>query len=154
MKLTPIEVDQQQFQRVFRGCDPDEVHRFLDLVSRELEELIRENAGLKEDLKRRDAQIVEFRAHEAQLREALVSAGRMSDEMRASARKEAEVVVAEAELRAGRIEADARERSAQLAAEVHELKRQRVRLLGEVRAILGSHARLLDAHEALDGEEA
>ena len=154
MKLTPIEVDQQQFQRVFRGCDPDEVHRFLDLVSRELEELIRENAGLKEDLKRRDAQIVEFRAHEAQLREALVSAGRMSDEMRASARKEAEVVVAEAEVRAGRIEADARERSAQFAAELHELKRQRVRLLGEVRAILGSHARLLDAHEALDGDEA
>ncbi len=154
MKLTPIEVDQQQFQRVFRGCDPDEVHRFLDLVSRELEELIRENAGLKEDLKRRDAQIVEFRAHEAQLREALVSAGRMSDEMRASARKEAEVVVAEAEVRAGRIEADARERSALLAAEVHELKRQRARLLGEVRAILGSHARLLDAHEALDGDEA
>ena len=154
MKLTPIEVDQQQFQRVFRGCDPDEVHRFLDLVSRELEELIRENAGLKEDLKRRDAQIVEFRAHEAQLREALVSAGRMSDEIRASARKEAEVVVAEAELRAGRIEADARERSAQFAAELHELKRQRARLLGEVRAILGSHARLLDAHEALDGEEA
>jgi len=130
------------------------VHRFLDLVSRELEELIRENAGLKEDLKRRDAQIVEFRAHEAQLREALVSAGRMSDEMRASARKEAEVVVAEAEVRAGRIEADARERSALLAAEVHELKRQRARLLGEVRAILGSHARLLDAHEALDGDEA
>ena len=154
MKLTPIEVDQQQFQRVFRGCDPDEVHRFLDLVSRELEELIRENAGLKEDLKRRDAQIVEFRAHEAQLREALVSAGRMSDEMRASARKEAEVVVAEAEVRAGRIEADARERSALLAAEIHELKRQRARLLGEVRAILGSHARLLDAHEALDGDEA
>ena len=154
MKLTPIEVDQQQFQRVFRGCDPDEVHRFLDLVSRELEELIRENAGLKEDLKRRDAQIVEFRAHEAQLREALVSAGRMSDEMRASARKEAEVVVAEAEVRAGRIEADARERNALLAAEIHELKRQRARLLGEVRAILGSHARLLDAHEALDGDEA
>jgi DivIVA domain-containing protein len=78
VKITPLDVDQQQFQRVFRGCDPDEVHRFLDLVSREMEELLRENNGLKEEIRRKEAQISEFREHESQLREALVSAGRMT----------------------------------------------------------------------------
>jgi cell division initiation protein len=150
VKLTPLEVDQQQFQRVFRGCDPDEVHRFLDLVSREMEEMIRENTQFKEELRRRDAQIAEFRTHEAQLREALVSAGRITDEMKETARKEAELVVAEAQLRAQRLLHEAQERSVQLMSDVHDLKRQKTRLVAEVRAILESHRRLLEAHDELD----
>ncbi len=150
MKLTPLEVDQQQFQRVFRGCDPDEVHRFLDLVSREMEEMIRENSQFKDELRRRDVQIAEFRTHEAQLREALVSAGRITDEMKETARKEAELVVAEAQLRAQRLLHEAQERSVELMSDVHDLKRQKTRLVAEVRSILESHRRLLEAHDELD----
>lgn len=152
MKITPLDVDQQQFQRVFRGCDPDEVHRFLDLVSREMEELIRENNGLKEEIRRKDAQIAEFREHESQLREALVSAGRMTDEIKESARREAELVAAEAQLKAQKIVQEAQERSVQLGGEVSDLRRQRTRLVAELRSILESHRRLLDTHDEIERE--
>ncbi len=150
MKITPLDVDQQQFQRVFRGCDPEEVHRFLDLVSREMEELLRENNGLKEEIRRKDAQIAEFREHEAQLREALVSAGRMTDEIKESAKKEAELVAAEAQLKAQRIVLDAQERSVSLNGEIGDLRRQKARLVVEIRSILESHRRLLDTQAAID----
>ncbi len=150
MKITPLDVDQQQFQRVFRGCDPEEVHRFLDLVSREMEELLRENNGLKEEIRRKEAQIAEFREHEAQLREALVSAGRMTEEIKDSARKEAELVAAEAQLKAQRIVLDAQERSVALNGEIGDLRRQKARLVVEIRSILESHRRLLDTQAAID----
>jgi len=152
LKITPLDVDQQQFQRVFRGCDPDEVHRFLDLVSREMEELIRENNGLKEEIRRKDAQIAEFREHESQLREALVSAGRMTEEIKESARREAELVAAEAQLKAQKIVHEAQERTVHLVGEASDLRRQRARLLAEIRSILESHRRLLDTHEELERE--
>ena len=154
MKITPLDVDQQQFQRVFRGCDPDEVHRFLDLVSREMEELLRENNGLKEEIRRKEAQISEFREHESQLREALVSAGRMTDEIKESARKEAELVAAEAQLKAQKIVLDAQERSVSLNGEIGDLRRQKARLLIEIRSILESHRRLLETQEDIDRDAA
>jgi cell division initiation protein len=150
VKITPLDVDQQQFQRVFRGCDPEEVHRFLDLVSREMEELLRENNGLKEEIRRKDTQLAEFREHEAQLREALVSAGRMTEEIKESARKEAELVAAEAQLKAQRIVLDAQERSVSLNGELGDLRRQKARLVVEIRSILESHRRLLDTQAAID----
>ncbi len=154
MKITPLDVDQQQFQRVFRGCDPDEVHRFLDLVSREMEELIRENNSLKEEIRRKESQISEFREHESQLREALVSAGRMTEEIKESARREAELTAAEAQLRAQKIVHEAQERTVSLSGEVGDLRRQKARLVLEVRSILESHRRLLDTHEEIDREAA
>lgn len=154
MKITPLDVDQRQFQRVFRGCDPDEVHTFLDLVSREMEELIRENNTLKEEIRTRDGQLIEFRKNESQLREALVAAGRMTDEIKTGARKEAELILAEAELQAERILASSQERVVSLSEESQELRRQKTRLVSELRATVESHARLLDTQESIDREAA
>jgi cell division initiation protein len=152
VKITPLEVDQAQFARVFRGCDPEEVQRFLDMVSREMEELIRESNVLKEEIRRRDQQITEYRSAEAQLREAMVSAGRMTDEIRDAAKKESELIVAEAELRAEKIISAAQERAVRLSEETRDLKRTKARLIAEVRAILQSHERLLDTQEEIDRE--
>lgn len=152
MKITPLDVDQQQFHRVFRGCDAEEVHGFLDLVSRELEELIRENNHLKEELRRRDQQISEFREHESQLREALVSANRMTGEIKQSARKEGELITAEAELRAEKIISGAQDRVVRLTDEIQELRRQKARLLSELGAIVDGHRRLLDTQAEIDRE--
>lgn len=52
MKITPIDIRQQQFGRSFRGLDGREVDSFLNLVSDELETLQRENNRFKEELAR------------------------------------------------------------------------------------------------------
>ena len=152
MSITPLDVDQKQFRVVLRGYDANEVNTFLSQVSRELEEVIRENKQLEEELRRRDENLREYRENESRLREALVSAGRMTEEIKESARKEAELIRAEAELHADKIVASSRERVVQLTEQYHVLRRQKARLLAELSGILDAHRRLVETHEELDRE--
>lgn len=154
MSITPLDVDQKQFKVVLRGYDPNEVNSFLAQVSRELEDLVRENKQLDEELRRRDEALREYRQNESRLREALVSAGRMTEEIKESARKEAELIRAEAELHADKIVASSRERVVSLTEQYHVLRRQKVRLLAELGGILEAHRRLVETHEELDREQA
>ena len=147
MKITPLDVDQQQFARVFRGCDPGEVHNFLDLVSREMEELVRENNQLKESLRRQEESLQDFKLQETSLREALVSAGRLTDEIRERARKEAELVRAEAELQAEKILQRSHDEVVKLSDECRALRQQKARLMAELRAVLDGHQRLMATYE-------
>ncbi len=52
MKITPIDIRQQQFGRTLRGLDAREVDSFLNLVSDELETNLKENNRLREELAR------------------------------------------------------------------------------------------------------
>ena len=54
MKVTPLEIRQQQFPLRFRGLDPTEVDKFLELVASDTEDLMRENARLREALGKKD----------------------------------------------------------------------------------------------------
>ena len=147
MKVTPLDIDQQQFQRVFRGCDAKEVHSFLDLVSRQLEELIRENSQLKTQIHRKDDALSEYRKHEVQLREALVAAGRLTDDVREGARKEADIIRAEAQMEAEQIVKSTHEQVVTLSAEVRALQQQRIRLVSELESVLLGHTRLIETYE-------
>ena len=51
MPITPLEIRKQEFRKMLRGYDPHEVRSFLEMVSTELESLLRENAGLNEKVK-------------------------------------------------------------------------------------------------------
>src|SRR5271169_4073774 len=83
----------------FRGFDVDEVYSFLELVREELEELLRENASVKEQLTRADEQLQEFKHMETTLRETLMTAQQMVEDYKTNARKEAELILKEAELK-------------------------------------------------------
>ena len=150
MKITPLDIDQHQFQKVFRGCDPEEVRSFLSQVSRQLEDVVKENQRLQETIRQQERQLEDFRAHETQLREALSSAGRMTDDIRASAEKEAELVRAQAQVQAEQIVLDARNELARVSDESRALRLQKTRLLSEVKTVVESHRRLLEAQEELD----
>jgi cell division initiation protein len=150
MKITPLDIDQQQFQRVFRGVDQDEVRSFLSQVSRQLEDVVRDNQRLDEQVRRQEKQLEEFRSHDGQLREALASAGRMTEDIRESAKKEAELIRAEASVEAEKVVADARAELARLSEETRSLKLQKTRLISELKTVIESHRRLLEAQEELD----
>src|SRR5207247_1918674 len=50
MKITPHDVQQQEFKSRLRGYDCEEVEAFLRTVSDAMEDLVKENAALKEAL--------------------------------------------------------------------------------------------------------
>jgi cell division initiation protein len=150
MRLTPLDIQQKQFGKSFRGYSPVEVQAFLDAVAAELEERVKENLALAEELKRREARLAEVDGREKALHDALVAAQKVADDMRQVAKKEAEQVVAEAELRADAILADANARLVRLRGDLDELRRQRAAFEARLEGLLETHRKLL---EATRGEE-
>jgi cell division initiation protein len=152
MKITPLDIQQQKFQVRFRGFDMVEVDNFLDLLANEFEELIRENNHLREEDGRKFARIQELDARERELRDALVSVQRITEEIRENARKEGELMIQEAREQARRIIENAHSEALQMDGEIHQLRKQRAQFEASLRATIEMHWRLLEStteeHEA------
>lgn len=148
MRITPLDIIQKQFTSSRRGYDGDEVSAFLDEVRESMEELLNENQRLREMVTRREAEVAELREGESDLKETLILARRLSDELQRGARREADVVVGEARLEAERIMSAAADERRELEAENLLLRTRRARLLGEMRGIVDAHVRLLDELDA------
>ena len=125
MHLTPLDIQKQTFAKAMRGYSPDEVRAYLHLVAEEIESLLkdverlsRENAVMRE-------QIGENSEREMILKETLLSAQRVSEEVITNGRKEAEIIVKDAELLSERIVSQAMSRMADLEKAIQDLKIER-----------------------------
>jgi len=144
MSITPIDIQQQQFKNSLFGYDKAGVDHFLELLADEVERLNLESQQLREELVRTREDLAEMRQREATLKETLLTTQRVTDELKANARKEAELQLADAQLRAERIVRAAEERRVQLISEIQEVKRQKISFESSLRAVVESHLRLLD----------
>ena len=145
MKITPLDIQQQQFRVKFRGFDMVEVDNFLDLVANEFEELLRENNRVKEEDRQKLERIQQLEGAEKDLRNALVSAQQICEEMKNNARKEGELIIEEAKSNARKIMEAAQAQAMQVEAEITQLKRQRSEFEASLKAAVEMHLRLLEA---------
>ncbi len=144
MKITPLDVTQKTFAKSLRGVDRQEVQEFLSLVASEIEALSRETQSLRDENRRKDEELAELRSRERALQETMITAQKACEEIRESARKEAEITLAEAELQAEKIVQSAHQRYVRSVDDIGEVKRQRVQLEASLRALLHGHLKLLD----------
>ncbi len=100
MKVTPLDLRQQRFKSVMRGFDRDEVTQFLSEVADDYEQALRDADRVREEFARTQAQLDELREHERNLRNTLLTAQKLADEIRNNAEQEAKRLVREAESRA------------------------------------------------------
>jgi cell division initiation protein len=144
MKLTPLEVQQKTFGKArFGGLDAQEVKHFLDQVAAQMEELVRETHRLQEAGRQKDSQLAEHKDREQLLQATLTTAQRVSDDLRAQARKEGELLLGDAELQAEKIVANAQSKRLQLIAEIDELKRARATFISQLQSLIQTHQALL-----------
>ncbi len=148
MKITPIDIQQQQFKgKLWGGIDPDDVDAFLQSVASEMENLVRENNELKEQQARHNREMQDMAEKEKDLREAMLAAQRVIEEMKASAQKEASLIIGEAELKAEKIVAESERRLGDLKARSEDVSRQKVQFESSLRSLLECHGRMLDGDE-------
>jgi cell division initiation protein len=102
MKITPVDLLQHQFSRRFRGSDPDEVQNFLKDIAEQMEDLLRENAAQAEKIRQQALEISQFQEGEAALRNTLITAQRLSEQIKESAERESHLITREAEIQPGR----------------------------------------------------
>lgn len=149
MRLTPLDIQNHHFAQRLRGCDPEEVQAFHRLVAEDFEGLIRESERQRERIRELEARVEEMGGREELLRETLVTAQSVSEDLRRTAAKEAEVMLAEAEVRAEKLLDAAHRRVAKLAEDIREMRTLRLRLAASVRSAIDTHLSILDG---LSGE--
>ncbi|HUT53516.1 MAG TPA: DivIVA domain-containing protein [bacterium] len=147
MKITPLDVGNHRFPSRWRGYDPREVEIFLEMVSQEMDELIQENRFLTEDLKKKSSELSDYKEKEQILKETMITAQRVSDDMKNNMVKEAQVIVAQAELEHDSIIRRAQDRVITLQDEIQALKDDRVRFREELRSLLRTYLALLESGE-------
>jgi cell division initiation protein len=153
MRITPLDIQQKQFPMKFRGFDVEEVYGFLEIIREEMEDLLRENASLKETVQRLENQIKEYRDMETTLRETLLTAQQMVEDYKANSRKEAELVVKEAELKADSIMKEAQEKVIKIHEDIVDLKGIRRHFKEEVRRLVEGHLRMLEFDKEREEEQ-
>lgn len=154
MKLTPIDIQQQQFRRSLRGFDVREVNNFLELVAQQMGELTRANSVLRTELRQTQRDLDEHCDREATLKEAMLTAQRAIDEIREQAEKQADLIVNAADLRAEKMLHSAHKRANGILEDIQDLKHQRARALAELRGVINTHQKLLDVHEDKQKDQA
>lgn len=144
MRISPIDIQQKQFKSRPFGYEKAGVDQFLEMLAEELERLIAKNQDLQESLDRVNATLGEMREREETLKETLVTTQRITEDLKATARREVDVMMAEAEIKAERLMHNAEERRVQLIEEIQEIKRQKIDFEVSLRGLLEKHIRMID----------
>jgi cell division initiation protein len=103
MTMTPGEIRRAEFRRTLRGVDPAEVSGFLNRVAAAVQDLADRNAGLDRRCVELETQLQDYRAVEKALQQTLLQAQESSTRAIDSARREAQLIIQEAELNTAQI---------------------------------------------------
>ena len=143
-RLTPLEIQKHEFSRKWKGIDPAEVEAFLALTAEDMEELVRTTAQLAGRVERLTEENLEHRERERILRETLLTAQQASEDIRAQAQKQAELILREAQGGAERLTHNALQRSAAIEKAIHELKLQRANFRLQLGKMVELFSQVLD----------
>jgi cell division initiation protein len=125
MKVTPLDLRQTQFATALRGYDKNEVRSFLADAADDYEQALREIDRLRQEFARAEQDLTEHRERELNLRNTLLTAQRLADQIRENAETEAKMIVREAEGRSDLTIQKAQARLEEVEREITELKLRR-----------------------------
>ena len=153
MKISPMDIQRQTFAQKLRGYDTAEVRTYLNIVAEEVAALQRERDGLDQEVQSLRALVDEHRQRETILKNTLLTAQRVSEEIREVARKQSESVVKEAELQADRLLELAQSRAQEVERGILDLRAYRSSLRTDVRALITRLTHILDLQEEAEVED-
>src|SRR5215213_2475011 len=153
MKISPMDIQRQTFGQRFRGLDGDEVRTYLNIVAEEVATLQMERDRLDQEVQSLRSLLEEHRQRETILKNTLLTAQRMSEEIKDNARKQGETVVKEAEIQADRLIELAQNRAHEVERGILDLRAHRTSLRTDVRALITRLTRILDLQEEVEVED-
>lgn len=150
MKLGVADLEHKRFHRRWMGLDAKEVELFCQQLAEENQGLKAEISGVRKDLQEREKELLDHKERDKTIRTVLINAQKSAEQLKATAEKEAKLIIAEAELKAEKVLQGAHQRLAQLHNDIAELKRHRIQLETKLRFTIESYRQLLD----MDREDA
>jgi cell division initiation protein len=153
MKILPMDVQRQTFGVRMRGFDPEEVRTYLTIVAEEVAALLGERDSLSQEVQTLRAMVEDHRQRENILKNTLLTAQRVSEEIKENARRHAENVVKEAELQADKLLELAQRRAYDVERAILDLRSYQTGLRTEIRSFITRVGQLLDLQEEAEGED-
>jgi len=147
MKVTPLDIQQKRFHVAFRGYERTEVDAFLDTVRDEMEGLVREVTELREFHETYSERMKEYREREETLKNTMITTHKLAEDIRESSRKEASLIVKDAELKYQQMLERAREEKVRLESELLELRRRKHHFVQDMKKMLQMHMEMVDFEE-------
>lgn len=144
MKLQPFSIRQQEFSKKIRGFDADEVKAFLERIADDVDELLKVNEELRQQVETLSQQLDEYKKIEKNLQDTLLKAQENSAKSIESAKKQTALIIKEAELKAAQIVEKARESANEIRNAVLNLREEKDMLIARLKAIISSQAHLLE----------
>jgi cell division initiation protein len=145
MAMTPRDVQNMRFTQKMRGYDSQEVDSFLALAAEEMQGTLAENERLQRETREQRERLRVSDEREKQLQEALLRAQRIADEIVSTARREAQLLVKEAELTGDKIVDQALSQSTHIEGKISELRTARREIQLKFKNTLDLFARILEA---------
>ena len=150
MKITPVDIKNQTFGRSFRGYDPSEVDAFLEMMSSTLEDMIKENAELKEKFSSVESTLTGYKDLEGNLKQALLTAQKSAEEIRENAEKEAQLLMRETQIKAERKLEESYSVLSRLKKQIADLDNLKKEYIIRLRSLLDTHLKILESMEKED----
>jgi len=144
MRIAPLDLRQQRFRTRMRGFDPTEVVAFLTEAADDYEHALREIDRLRQDLSRQEALLAEHRDREANLRNTLLTAQRLADEIKEAAQTESKLIIREAQGRADLLLQKAQGRLDEIERDINEMRLRRRDVEGSLESSIQALYRALE----------
>lgn len=148
MRITPLDVRKQEFNKSMRGFDCDEVRAFLNTLADEYETILIDNKQIRERVMEQDEKITEYMAMERTLRDTLMTAERVMSETRENAGREGDLIIQEAQLKAKGVLEECRLRTEELRREIVGLRKEKETYLARFRGLAEAQISFIDTHES------
>ena len=147
MKLTPLDVRKQEFKKVMRGYDSVEVDTFMEMVSNEFEDLLKQQRDVRDRVTELETQLRDYRQIEKTLQQTLLQAQETTGKTYETARRDAESILREAEARAASIVEKASGKLSIMHEEIVQLRGRKAGIISRLRLLLTSELELLKTME-------
>lgn len=142
--ITPVDLENKEFKKSFRGYDMEEVESFLGELMKDYSRVYRENAGMKDKNAILNDTVENYKSMEETMRSAIISAQRTSEEIIRNAHEQAENIVNDAKVRAQEILNNMDGQIQALKRECAEIEGRSSLLRAKLRTVLNTYLGMLD----------
>ena len=153
MVLTPNDILEKEFGTEFRGYNKEEVNEFLDLIVVDFENAVTRAQQLAKELTSANERVAYFEKLQESLNSSILIANEAAERLKQNARKEAELIIYEAERESERIVRAAHDQVAHLTNEVEMLRHSGRNIQLELQRMLEEQLALVTSRMHLEYQD-
>ncbi|MDP4143247.1 MAG: DivIVA domain-containing protein [Bacillota bacterium] len=148
MRLTSMDINNKEFRRSLRGYDPDEVDEFLDKIVEDYEEIFKENSALKEKVAVLNEKLEHYSKVEDTIQNTLLLAQNAAEQAKQSAKKEADLIMKNANDSAQRILDKANHDVVRINDDYETIKQEFVKFRAKFKNFMNTQVEMFNSLEA------